>query len=249
MKNRVILSMLIAIGATFALIAIPERASAISPSATTGFTYVAQGAGPPTGTPAFSNADVLPTYYDNTNDVSYVYRAGWKEIGCSSLVQTFSRDTTHANATAISNSTTETTLYSVSIPGNTLGTKRVRVIAQLALSSKASGAGTFTIRGYYGSTAATIADSVLTTSLSSRGLVVMFDLMNSSDTAHQFGWLRLEQPDATSNDGTGVRAWSALATPTIDSTTTQTLKLTGQFGTADAANVLGYNLAWVELLN
>lgn len=45
---------------------------------TNGFSFVAAGAGAPTGVPANENAGVTPLYYDEANNRLYAYNGGWK---------------------------------------------------------------------------------------------------------------------------------------------------------------------------
>jgi len=45
---------------------------------TDGFSFVAAGAGAPTGVPVNENAGVTPLYYDEANNRLYAYNGGWK---------------------------------------------------------------------------------------------------------------------------------------------------------------------------
>lgn len=155
----------------------------------------------------------------------------------------------------IGNSTTETTVIGTGVGTKTLPanffvagkTIRVRVFGYY--STKAAPVGTFTLRCKLGSTAIETVTPTLTASMTSRQwsceFLITCRTTGVSGTVYGQGELRLFTAAATV---VGNEALST-ATTTIDTTASQTVEVTAQWGTANASNTITGTNAIIEVLN
>jgi hypothetical protein len=143
----------------------------------------------------------------------------------------------------IKNDNTEQTVYTFSVPGGTLGTKNaLKLILQARIIH--SIAGTLTIRFKYGGTTMltiTVPEGVGTADKSSD---IWFLLAATGATNTQRVSGRVDMQD--SNNGIRSR-WNQEGTAAVDSTASQTLAVTVQWGSA--SNSLEYDQSWAGLLN
>lgn len=142
----------------------------------------------------------------------------------------------------IKNDNTEQTVYSFSVPGNTLGTKNaLKLIIQARIIH--SIVGTLTIRFKYGGTTMltiTVPEGAVTADKSSD---IWFLLTATGATNTQRVSGRVDMQDANN----AVRSrWGQEGTAAIDSTATQTLAITVQWDSA--SNSLEYDQSWVGLM-
>lgn len=142
----------------------------------------------------------------------------------------------------VSNTTTETTLVSVSIPANTLGSAN-GVRARLVISAaRTEGVSTCTIRVKYGST-------TLTTTVADLGDVIMMGYIDVTLIAT--GATNTQEISTVVDLGTSSAnstLWRDVATGTAaeDSTGALNLVVTAQFSTADAADTMTMSHAVIE---
>jgi hypothetical protein len=143
--------------------------------------------------------------------------------------------------TSVSNTTTETTVYTKSVPGNLLGTlNRARLQLFAQLSSVGLLPGTLTVRIYYGSAVIAILNAMtIASGLASAPVRIEGEVSGLGATNSQLLSGKYED---------GSESGLARGTGAIDSTAAQTLKVTVQFGTANAANVFVSDHCVLEII-
>lgn len=222
--------------AIFGTFLVADSARAISPSATTGHLTVTRGAGTPTGVPALTNADQAADYFDTSANRFYLYNAGWQQVGGVG-VSLLAKET--SNSFSVTGSG-ETSLYAVSIPGNTLGTDgklRLRILGNMVPA--ASGAGGFTVKVKYGGSSFSAVSNVALVASSSSGSAFFTAELNAANaTGAQTVHTDYRDPFTPSLINRG--------TYTIDSTTSQSLQVTLTFNSV--GNSFLYESAYLELL-
>lgn len=167
--------------------------------------------------------------------------------------------------TTINNSASETTLYSFSVPGGTLSTNRVIHFSATGSVLQNSGSPqTYTIRAKYGATTfAGIAVLNIPSANATGPLNLDCEVMATGATNSQAAKCRLEVAYNSGNfNGSGTAGADMSATNitqvivlvpsvhvsmAIDSTTAQTLVVTGQMSAANASMTITMNSAYTEV--
>ena len=155
--------------------------------------------------------------------------------------------------TAISNSAAETTIFSVTIPGNTLGVLRgIRYFAtahMLVNSVLVNGA---TIRFKYGSTTLLTDATTLALSVGGNPYTMIFNTLLASanaTNAQSFGYTRaMDVLTATSNAGLATNSSTGYGYANEDSTGNLDFKVTVQLTAADANLSFTTEAQYIELL-
>ena len=167
-------------------------------------------------------------------------------VGSNSITYSKNLDT-NVTATTISNTTAETTIYSYSVPANTLGTnKMLSGILQGTYVNNSAANRTLVIRIKYGGTTLIQKTSTsIATSATTGYYTIQFNLgaQNSASIQEAFLYASFESGTATSVDFTD-RGVSA-----VDSTATQTLSVTVAFVAATATQTLVQRLGVLNMLN
>jgi|SRR3972149_6415723 len=136
-------------------------------------------------------------------------------------------DVTNTRSAVVLNTTTETTLYTLSVAGGEIGaTGALLVYAQFEFLNNSGSASTFTVRAYYGGTVLTAPAPSIGTTANRRSSAYWLYMKNQSATDVQWAGSTLLF-NASTNVSRGTAA--------IDSTVAQDLLLTVQHGTANAA--------------
>lgn len=157
----------------------------------------------------------------------------------------------------IANTTTETNILSYSVAGGVLSTNnaiRVTMHINSLVAGQATGTDTFTFRFKYGGT--TLTSQVITPVSGVTGTYigkVEFIIAGAGTTSSQNGShvvsLTSGSMIANGNLGRYYYSDSAQGTSAIDSTTSQTLLVTGQYGSANASNIANISMIIVEKIN
>lgn len=147
-----------------------------------------------------------------------------------------------ASDNTLSNSTAETSLYSFSVPGGTLGTSRVLRFRIIGVYSVDATPPTITYRVKYGS--CTVSSGALTdTGARTNQPLNLYGYVSArGGTGAQIVWFQVE----TSSSGPDIMAYTAACS--TDSTTAQTLDVTWQWGTAEASATVTRQIGMVEQL-
>lgn len=150
------------------------------------------------------------------------------------------------------NTLVETNLYSFSVPGGTLGTSGIiRHTLVGTYFNNSGGAVTFTWRAYYGgfqifgSPGVSRASSAAAFSF---GLVLYLVATGATNTQIIGGWFDDEAASSGIPAATATPLLTIGASIGTDSTVAQTLRVTGQMGTAAATINISFNGAVTELL-
>lgn len=141
-----------------------------------------------------------------------------------------------ATSVTVTNTTTETSVYSVSVPGNTLGTTgriRVRLCAHYQVTS---GTPTFTIRAYYGASGYIVGAPTLQSSANNQTPFSIDLTLSALNATNAQSILANTFYGSTPNYGSA-NGLIGFGLPAIDSTAAQTLKITVQWGTASTTNI------------
>lgn len=140
-------------------------------------------------------------------------------------------------AQTVTNTTTETAVYSYSVPGNTLGsTKRLRLHANMHI---ASAGGQVTIRVKWGSASLTAVNAGFTTTGDSWRLDAEVTALNSTSS---------QDFNATCVTTTAFQGGPIRTTASEDSTAAKTLQITVEWSAADPANQFTCDTVVLELL-
>lgn len=172
--------------------------------------------------------------------------SGLTNLTAVKLLSTVTTDVT------ITNSNTETTVASYSVPANTFGASGgVRVKAYIsdldALTTE-----TFTVKLKYGaSTVNTINFTVGGSNISNFNGYIDFTLLNTGSTSSQNGayFATLGNSPSIATTSQGMTSYCGQGTSSIDSTSTQTLSLTFQWSTQSASESVTFSLVTIEKLN
>lgn len=234
---------LMAVFAVILVLTSAGPARALNPASTNGHQTVSAGSGTPTGVPTLTNADTAQNFFDTGANKLYVYNAGWQQVGVGG---NYSLDRAVASV-AVSNTTTETTFYSFSVPGGTLSTNhKLRIGIRGNLTTKNGGPGTFTVKVKYGSATLTAVSAAnLTSNVASPvGVWLNADVVAANSASAQI-------LDGFYSDAQAATQliFNARATGSVTSASAQTLSATWQFGTADAANVFTLDDVFTEIVN
>lgn len=203
-----------------------------------------------------SGAGVLPTANlgsgspDSTTflrgDQTWAVPAG-SGAGTASLSYTKSQDTS-ATSVTVSNTVTETTIYSYSVPANTLGTNKVLRFTVNGTYTNQTGVNrTITVRVKYGATtiltktSGSIGSAVGTGSFNIEGNIS--EQAGSTSTQGGYMYCSFESGNGTSVD------WTDRGNINEDSTAIKTLSVTVQHSVASASLSLTKKYATLELLN
>lgn len=147
----------------------------------------------------------------------------------------------------ISNTATETNILSYSVAGGILGTNSaVRVTLHISslVTGVSTGTDAFSFRLKYGGTTLTTFTVTPTVSTNYSGKVE-FILAGAGTTSSQNG----SYAGSLAGTGSFIHAGiSGQGTSAIDSTTSQTLLVTGQYGSAHASNVATISMILVEII-
>ena len=156
----------------------------------------------------------------------------WKAASDPNATTVLDRKTSQ---TAVSNTTTETAVYSLSVPGNTLGTNRMlRFTGSGTLDQNNATTDTITWRLKYGAgTIASFTWSPGQLSGSSQQHIVEFWIQAWGATGSQIGAFFLARGSGFSGNA-GVQGVSAVGSVSVDSTLAQNLQFTVQFNAASA---------------
>ncbi len=177
-------------------------------------------------------ADVGGTLQASINGAPYA------AVGGATSVPAFDKTVTPVTVT---NTTTETTVYSVTVPGGTLGTNnRIRVTLLGKWHGRISSNPVLNMTGYYGTA------SIPLTSVNVIGTTFL--------PAHIVFYVTAA--GTTSSQGLNGTAWFTQSGLTggpeiagaIDSTTAQTLKITAQWNEANSGDVFTATSAFTEVL-
>jgi hypothetical protein len=157
---------------------------------------------------------------------------------------------TVANDVSLSASTAETDLFTVSVPGGTLGTANA-IYGRMHINSLAGVSGTFTFRIKYG--AATLNTFPITLVSTYETGVYEFVLYGDGSTSAQElsdKWLTTREFGGSMGSAlTGTHITTGSATAAIDSTSAQTLKATGQFSVSNGSNAITVSDVVIYKLN
>lgn len=160
----------------------------------------------------------------------------WSTISSSTLV---GKDLT---GTTVSNTTTETNLHSISIPGGTLGSSEGVHFKIFVTNISGDGNG-ITIRLKYGSTTVASIAPTFTTTMDSGSGVIEGYLFGNGGTSSQYGTIR-----STFADGTEAESNASNGTSTEDSTGALNLVVSAQHGEASASLTISTSLMVVTPL-
>ncbi|MCR4307111.1 MAG: hypothetical protein NUV80_00965 [Candidatus Berkelbacteria bacterium] len=216
--------------------------SALATTATDGFLYIPTSAGLPTGVPTAATGHVA-LEYDTTNDNLKIYNGSWKTVGARPKLDIVTTDV------VVSNTAVETTLWSKTVPGGTLGTNNgihVKLFADVYGSLSES----VTFRIKYGATTMlTITEQAA--NVGSPNITLDFYLLAAGATNAQkmFNLFMMHRSDgdlAGSND-TPITS-SGADTAAEDSTLDKTLAVTVDFITASASNNITVTAVVAEII-
>ena len=210
------------------------------------------------GTPSSSNKFVTDADTSTTLSGTKVIRAnsGLYPAGDGSAITGIGTKlnivTTDVN---IANTTTETTILSYSVTGGVLSTNnavRVTLHVSSLVTGQATGTDAFTFRFKYGAT--TLVTFTLTPTAATNYMgKIEFILAGAGTTSSQNGSLvsNLGEPTYVGNANTRRMYFtdSSQGTSAIDSTTAQTLAVTGQYGSANASNIANISMIVVEKIS
>lgn len=160
---------------------------------------------------------------------------------------------TRGAGVTITNTTTETTLCTVSIPASTLastGGIKVRIPFNAMLSAAIS-ATNFHIKMKYGAT--TVTDATITGTNTGSGTmygVMEFELYNNASVSSQVGWSRIIASVQQANPASPGSSINVIATGTAseNSSNTLTFAITGQWDSAVSTFTVTTNFATVEAI-
>jgi hypothetical protein len=160
---------------------------------------------------------------------------------------------TTATTVTVKNTTTETDLFSFSLAANSLSLSnavRARVLCGLSTTCTfRNGSDTLTINGYYGGSNFSIPVVLTGSSSGSYILNIEYWLVANGATNAQKGYIVVyltQQGNTANNNVTGY--WHAIHTFAVDSTASQTFKLTAKWSVADNANNLVADTSIIDLV-
>ncbi|MEM4227767.1 MAG: hypothetical protein QW793_06290, partial [Candidatus Caldarchaeum sp.] len=146
---------------------------------------------------------------------------------------------------SVTNTTTETALFSVTIPGGFLAGRRKLLVRAFGRITNASTTATpsLTIRAKYGTSVITVSFSTVSTS-SNRAFELEYWISSTTSTSSQRAYLRFLYGGTTSySSGATATAQTlsdflnATCVPAVDSSANQTLTVTAQWGAASTSYV------------
>lgn len=138
-----------------------------------------------------------------------------------------------SSITTLTNSATETTLFSKTVPGGLMGTSRGMHLAFLAQLSSTLVNPSLTIKIKYGTAVITAVSAVsVNASLTSVPFYIECDIMNANATGSQQVISRVFQNTVSAPLSLGAGVYLASSTWTTDSTVDQTLAVTATFNSA-----------------
>jgi len=156
-------------------------------------------------------------------------------VYCFGQVATKIQSTTTAysvatSLAALTNSTTETTLFSQSLPAGLLGTAKHVYVTFIGQMSSTLINPTITLKFKYGTGVLTLATGLsINASLTSSPFIIEAEIIAGNSTSSQIAFAKLL------NNGSGIFAFPVylgVGTWTIDSTTAQNISITAQFNSA-----------------
>lgn len=143
------------------------------------------------------------------------------------------------NTVAVSNTTTETTLYGATLAAGALSPyNRIKFTLLGTLSTAAVLPGTLTFRMKYASGTVAVGGGAITLigGASNTAFRISGRIANKGGTASQLAYLEISQGSGGLSLGSPIN--QQIATLSVDSTASQTWAITAQFGTASASNAV-----------
>jgi hypothetical protein len=210
------------------------------------------------GTPSNSNKFVTNDDTSATSAASKIVRAGADGKIDPGFLKSSKKLNIATSSVSVSASTTETTLFSTTIAGGTLGTNNAVKIEVFLGAISLDTAATLLLRLKYGAT--TIVDKTINPGGGSAGaidisrMVITGYLVANGATNAQKGALLFAGGDGTAEDDASANTngekviGGSNATATEDSTTDKTLSLTAQYSTANANNALTAEFSLITLI-
>ena len=149
---------------------------------------------------------------------------------------------------AVTNTVTETTLYTFAVPPGTLGTTNRLRLTLWGNVVAGVGPPTLTFRAKYGSAVVVVANALVTLLSQTGQWCLTVDLMGTGGTATQLIAAELQGHITTAIATVAEEAFRVWATAAIDSTAAQNLVVTVQAGSAVATTTVNMQGASLELI-
>lgn len=155
---------------------------------------------------------------------------------------------TDSAAVAVSNTTSETTIFSQVVPGGKMGAiKRLRFSAFCMITTPALSLPSLTVRLKFGGSTITVANGIsLAINLNNEPFMIRGEIINKSATS-QIAWARIEQGANSLPLLLGIASSFKGAKWTEDSSTDKTFSLTAQFSLLSGGTSLSAEHVDIEL--
>jgi hypothetical protein len=166
---------------------------------------------------------------------------------CSPAVIPLNISTT---AVSVTNTTTETTLYTFSVPAGTLSTAGMLRLTLLGQITSSAGPPTTTMRYKYGTGVAATAAETTIASTTNGNVYIQYELAATGATNSQLIEAEGRMVNPANGAQAGTNTWlNANTTAAVDSTAAQAVAVTVQFGALDAGTTLTIRYAILERVN